>query len=134
VRVSFATRQSVGSGESATDINAFSIEVVDQAGRQDWRVKFHVLGIFGQGPKQLFIEASDRALGERLERSGVLDAVSAVSSPTRDYVTVAYDARRRSLTYTDDVSPRRISSRERFAAQLALVARLAEINAQVNPA
>ena len=99
VRVSFTTGQSVGSGESATAINAFYIEVVDLAGRQDWRIKFYVSGLLGQGAKQLHIEVQDKTLGERLERSGVLDAVSAVSAPTQDYVTVAYEARRQILLH-----------------------------------
>lgn len=133
VRVSFTTGQSVGSGEGATAINALCIEVVDLAGRQDWRIKFHLSGLLGQGPKQLYIEVQDTALGKRLERSGVLDAVSAVSAPTQDYVTVAYEARRKILTYTDDVSPRRVPSHKDFAVQLELVARLAEVNAQAKP-
>jgi len=88
--------------------------------------------LLGQGPKQLYIEAQDKALGERLDRSGVLAAVSTVSAPTQTYVTVEYQARRQTLTYTDDVSPRRIPSHKQFAAQLELVARLAEVNEQVN--
>ncbi len=133
VRVSFTPSQSVGSGDSATSINAFYIEVIDLPGRQDWRIKFYVSGFFGQSPKQLYIEVQDKALGERLDRSGVLAAVSSVSAPTQPYVTVQYAARRQTLTYTDDVSPRRIPSHKQFAAQLALVARLAEVNQQVNP-
>ena len=131
--MSFTPAQSVGSGDSATWINAFYIDVMDLVGRQDWRIKFYASGLLGQGPKQLYIEVEDKALGERLERSGVLDAVSTVSAPTQGYVTVQYEARRRTLTYTDDVSRRRIPSHEQFAAQLELVARLAEVNAQVNP-
>lgn len=133
VRASFTPGQSVGSGDSATTINAFYIEVTDLPGRQDWRIKFHVSGLFGQGQKQLHIEVQDQELGERLDQAGVLAIVSAVSAPTRDYVTVAYEARRKTLTYTDDVSPRRVPSQEQFAAQLASVARLAEVNEQLNP-
>jgi hypothetical protein len=133
VRVSFTPGQSVGSGDSASAINAFHIEVMDQAGRQDWSISFHLSGFLGQGPKELFIEVKDAALGKRLEHAGVLDAVSAVSAPTQGYVTVAYEARRQVLTYTDDVSPRRIPSSDLFAAQLELVTRLAEVNAQLNP-
>ena len=132
VRVSFTPGQSVGSGDSATTINAFYIEAINLPGQQDWRIKFYVSGSFGQGAKQLQIEVKDTALGERLERSGVLDAVSAVSAPTQDYVTVEYEARRQTLTFTDDVSPRRVPSHQQFATQLALVARLAQVNEQVN--
>lgn len=96
-------------------------------------MKFYLTGLVGQGPKQLTIEVQDKALGERLELSDVLAGVAAVSAPTQDYVTVAYEARRKTLTYTDDMTPRRIPSHARFAAQLELVARLAEVNDQVNP-
>jgi len=133
VCVSFFSGCSVGYGESATSINAFYITVLNQAGRQDWRIQFCRSGFLGRGPKKLFIETRDVALGERLHHSGVLDAIYAVSAPTDDYVTVAYSTWLQTLTYTDDVSPRRISSHEQFAVQLELVARLAEINAQVNP-
>jgi hypothetical protein len=133
VRVSFTTRQNVGSGESATWINAFHIEVTELAGRQDWRLKFHQKGFFGPSQKELYIEVKDEALGQRLERAGVLAEVAAVSAPTDCYVTVEYEARRKVLTFTDDVSPRRVPSHEQFTAQLLLVARLAEINEQVNP-
>ena len=132
LRVSFAGRTSVGSGESATSINAFYIEVLQLPGRENWRIKFYGPGLLRQGPNAPFIEA-ETALGDRLKRAGVLEAVSKVSTPTEGYVTVAYDARRQVLTYTDDVSPRWLPSPEAFAMQLVLAARLAAINAQVNP-
>jgi hypothetical protein len=118
----------------AVTINAFYIEVMDLPGHQDWKIRFYVFGTFGQGPKKLVIEAKDFALGERLAQSSVLAAVYAVSAPTDYYLTVAYDARSRILTYTDDVSPRSVPLREKFAAQLELVARLVAINGQVNAA
>jgi len=132
VRVSFSPGQSVGSGEGATTINAFHIEILNLPGGKDWRIKYHLSGIFGQGPKQLIIEVPDQALGEHLERSGVLTEVAAVSSPTQDYVTVTYEARQKKLTYTDDMTPRRLPTNQEFSAQLKLAARLAEINDQVN--
>jgi hypothetical protein len=58
--------------------------------------------------------------------------VGAVSSPALSYVTVQYETRTRTLTYTDDVSPLRVPSRERFAVYLALVARLAAANSRGN--
>ena len=133
VRVSFTPGQSVGSRDSATAINAFYIEVQNLPGRQDWRIKFYLAGLLGQGSKQLTIEVQDQALGERLEQSGALSAVAAVSVPTQPYVTVAYEARQKTLTYTDDMTPRQIPSRAQFAAQLELVTRLAEVNDRVNP-
>ena len=88
--------------------------------------------MFGQGAKCLHIEAHDKALAERLKRAGVVAEVEAMSAPTTYYVTVAYESRRRTLTYTDDVSPQRISSRDQFTKKLALAVRLSQINERVN--
>ncbi len=134
VRVSFSPKQSVGSGDSATWINAFYIEVTDLPGKHDWQIRFRVTGAFGQGLKCLSIEAQDEALAERLDHSGAIAEVEAVSAPTTDYVTVAYESRRKTLTYTDDVSPRWIASHDQFTKQLALTARLSQINERVNSA
>ena len=62
----------------------------------------------------------------------MIEAVSKVSRPSEDYVAVAYDARRKALIYMDDVSPQKVPSLKQFAVQLELVARLVEINEQVN--
>jgi hypothetical protein len=133
MRVYYSPGQSVGAGEGASQINAFHIEVLDLPGKQDWRIKFHLSGLFGQGAKQLLIEVSDTSLGERLERTGVLSAIAAVNIPTQPYVTVAYEARQKKLTFTDDMTPQKLPTPEQFAAQLKLVARLTEVNDLVNP-
>jgi hypothetical protein len=125
-------KQNLGSGESATWIHAFHIEVSDLTGKQDWQIHFMQTGMFGQGDKRLTIGVRDEALGERLYDSGVIAQVGRVSSPTDSYVTVKYETKRGILTYTDDVSPKRIPSREQFEAQLALAAVLATLNEQVN--
>jgi hypothetical protein len=135
VQVYFEQR-SVGFGggrSSATSrINAFCIAVPDQPGDADWRLQFHVTGLLGQGPRELGFGMDDEPLRGRLVQAGVIADVGAVSSPTLSYVTVEYEKRSRTLTYTDDVSPSRVPSRARFAVYLALVARLAALNARVN--
>lgn len=131
--VTFFPDQSVGTGESATRINAFIIEVLHVSGQQDWHLQFYVTGWLGQGPKELIIHAQDQALGERLRQSDVLQAVSGVSAPTDSYVTVGYEARRQRLTYTDDVSPGKVPSLQHYAKQLALLDHLVAVNAIVNP-
>lgn len=133
VMVFFSPEQNVGSGDSATRINAFYIEVINLAGQQDWRIKFQVSGLLGQGPKELIIHAPDEALGDRLYQSGVLTAVDRVSAPTSSYVTVQYEAQWQRLTYTDDVSPEKIPSLQHYTRQLELVAHLVEVNNQPNP-
>jgi hypothetical protein len=47
-------------------------------------------------------------------------------------MTVEFETRTQTLTYTDDVSPSRVPNLARFAVHLALVARLAALNARVN--
>lgn len=118
--------------ENSTGFNAFYIEAADVPGQLDWKIQFHVSGLLGQGPKELHIHVADKRLGERLAQAGVIDAVAKVSTPTEDYVTVAFDARRNILTYTDDVSPKSVPSRQRFEVQLELLTRLVEINEKVN--
>jgi hypothetical protein len=63
----------------------------------------------------------------------VLSDIAAVNTPAQPYVTVAYDARQKTLTYTDDMTPCKIPTPEQFAAHLKLVARLADVNRQANP-
>ncbi|MGZ5801278.1 MAG: hypothetical protein ACXWJZ_11675 [Burkholderiaceae bacterium] len=133
LRVTYAPRTSVGPGNLRMYINGFYIEASDIPGEQDWRILFFVTGPLGQGPRKLFIKA-DKDLTARLESSGVLQDIAAVSSAVQDYVTVAYSARLKTLTYTDDVSPNSVSTPHHFEKQLALMARLIQVNAQVNAA
>jgi len=132
LRISYSPKQPLGSGESATYFNAFHIQVIDLPGRSPWRIPFELTGVLGQGPKRLYIEAQDEALKERLRQSGILREVAEVSAPTTYYVTVDYDPRQKTLTYTDDVSPAVVPSLHDFQKQLDLVARLVEIHQSVN--
>lgn len=136
MQVFIEPQRSVGllGDESSTTsrMNAFCIAIPDLPGNADWRLQFHVTGLLGQGGRELAFGMNDEALRGRLAQAGVVADVSAVSSPTLSYVTVQYEVRTRTLTYTDDVSPSRVPSRARFAVHLALVARLAALNARVN--
>jgi hypothetical protein len=136
VHVFFEPQRSVGLLGDASSVtsrmNAFSIAIPDLPGGADWRLQFHVTGVFGQGGRELGFGMADEPLRRRLEQAGVIADVGAVSSPTLSYVTVQYETRTRTLTYTDDVFPLRVPSRERFAVYLALVARLAVLNSRAN--
>jgi hypothetical protein len=136
VHVFFEPQRSVGPGGASSArssrINAFCIAIPDLPGKADWRLQFHVTGLLGQEGRELGFGMDDAPLRRRLEQAGVLADVGAVSSPTLSYVTVQYETRTRTLTYTDDVSPARVPSRARFTVHLALVARLAALNARVN--
>lgn len=125
----------LGDESSVTSrMNAFSIAIPDLPGSADWRLQFHVTGLLGQGGRELGFGMADEPLRRRLEEAGVIGDVGAVSRPTLSYVTVQYETRTQTLTYTDDVSPSRVPSHERFAVHLALVARLTELNTRVNAA
>jgi hypothetical protein len=113
-------------------MNAFSIAIPNLPGGADWRLQFHVTGTFGQGGRELGFVMNDKPLRLRLEEAGVIADVGAVSSPTLSYMTVEFETRTQTLTYTDDVSPSRVPNQARFAVHLALVARLAALNARVN--
>ena len=138
VQVFFEPQRSVGSSGNASSatsrMNAFSIAIPNLPGAADWRLQFHVTGTFGQGGRELGFGMVDESLRQRLEEAGVIADVGAVSSPTLSYVTVQYEARTQTLTYTDDVSPSRVPNLARFAVHLALAARLAALNARVNVA
>ena len=138
VQVFFEPQRSVGSSGNASSatsrMNAFSIAIPDLPGASDWRLQFHVTGTFGQGGRELGFGMVDESLRQRLEEADVIADVGAVSSPTLSYVTVQYEARTQTLTYTDDVSPSRVPNLARFAVHLALAARLAALNARVNVA
>ena len=138
VEISAEPKRSVGlvggSAAVTSRINAFNIAIPDQPGAADWQLQFHVTGTFGQGGRQLGVRLADGPLQQRLEQAGVLDNVGAVSSPTQSYVTVQYEKRTQTLTFTNDVAPLTVPNSARFAALLALTARLAAINARVNVA
>jgi hypothetical protein len=125
-------KTSVGQGESATHINAFMVKVLDQPGEKDWWLTFHVTGLLGQGPRRLAVSARTDELAERLRASGIIDDVEQVSAPTQTYTTVAYDSFQKRLTYTDDVSPRKLPPQEHVQRYLELATRLAAVNKIVN--
>jgi hypothetical protein len=122
----------VGSGESASTMNAFYVEVSDLPGVRNWSIKFYVTGLLGQGPKKLYIETIDEAFGERLLRSGIIDEVAAFCTPTTDYVAVAYDMRRKTVTLTTDILREKLPSPKNFVRQAALAVRLAQVNEHAN--
>jgi hypothetical protein len=132
VHVFFNPRQTVGAFDKTSRMNDFSIAVPGLPGGADWRLQFHVTGLLGQGGRELGLSTDDELLRRRLEAAGVIADVGAVSGPTLSYVTVQYETRTQTLTYTDDVSPARVPSRARFAVHLALVARLVTLNTRVN--
>ena len=133
MRISFTTNVPIGSGDTAYRMNAFYVEAPDLAGEANWQISFSS-SRWSSLAKDLVASSPDAALAERLNGSGALDLIAAVNVASYSYVVAAYDAGTKVLTYTDDVSPRRVPMPDHFTRQLDLVARLAAINAAVNPA
>jgi hypothetical protein len=132
VRLSFTPGQSVGSGEGALSFNAFHTAVLDVAGEASWRVRFYPTSLLGN-EKRLHIESKDAAFADRLHRSGALDAIAAVSTPSHHYVVAEFDARSQALTCTDDVSPRKVPTDAQLTRYLDLATYLADLNARLDP-
>jgi hypothetical protein len=134
VRLTFSPKMNVNSstGETRSRINAFHVQILELPGKTDWWLKFHLSGLLGQGRKQLGIRAREAGLAERIRLSGVVEEVERVTNPSDTYIAVSYESFFKTLTYTDDVSPRKIPSEADLLKQLALAIRLATVNAQIN--
>lgn len=134
IRMSSAPGSAAGEGEGADTVNEFIVAVSGVQGRHSWAFRFHVTGLFGQGPKELLIEVADPALGDRLIEAGALAQATTFFAATAVYKAVAYDARSKVLTCTDDVKPRKLPSPRRAQDQMALAVALASINERVDSA
>ena len=132
LHLTYAANTSVGTGDSATRMNEFIVDVTGVAGGQSWRALFRVTGLLGQGTKKLQLELQDQALGGRLVDAGLLAEVEAVCSPTTVYAAAAFDARQRRLSVVDDVSPKKLPDATACEHLITLALRVAEINERVN--
>lgn len=123
---------STASGEVGIPFHALKIEVLDLPGQQFWNIEFAASGLFGSGAFKPRVVTRDSALQKRLEATSILEEVSQVGSSTKTYLTVEYNALKKTLVYTDDISPLRVPTQDQFARQLVLAGRLADLNQQVN--
>lgn len=128
VRATMAPDQNRYSGESGDRYNYFDVALLDVPGRHDWRVELET-AILGFGRDGWKITAGDPALVERLQGAGVLALITRFGQPE-----VAYQARGKTLLYSEDVTPNWIAMPARFQEGLELLLALARINAEVNPA
>lgn len=120
------------SGEGGGNFQALKIEIMNLPGRQIWYIAFEATKL-GFGPNQpKLVVVRDPALEARFKATSILEEVGRVSAATSTYVTVQYQPAQKKLTYTDDISPRRIPTQEQFEQQLALAARLADLNESFN--
>ena len=115
-------------GESGHNYNYFDVALLGVAGSQDWSIEYRT-ALWGIQQEGWHIESKDAALQERLRASGIIDLVSRFGSPA-----VKYGSRERTLLYSEEVTPLWTPMPERFREELDLLLRLAQMNAEVNPA
>jgi hypothetical protein len=116
--------------------NAFDVEVQDVTGESDWSLTFG-----RHSMKQILTRdeswkwSADGDLLARLQSSNIIAELEAFAGAgVRGLPTVTYNARQKTLTHRDNVSPNIAPSAEHFQKQLQLALRLAEINQEVNRA
>ncbi len=121
-------------GGSAHRYNAFEVEVQNVAGERDWSLKFglhSVSQILSRDESWKFL--ADEDLLQRLESSNIIGELETFAGAgVRGFPTVIYNARQKTLTHRDNISPNLAPSVSHFEKQLALALRLAEISEQVN--
>lgn len=101
-----------------------------QGGRgQDWSVNYGGEKLLGFGEKRWHVKTKDDALKDRLASARVVEIVAV--RPQHSHVS--YKAKRGALVYQETIGGAfAVPAPEEFKAQLELLARLAEVNRQVN--
>lgn len=126
--------------ESTTDYtitgvkyNYFDVALTGVPGRQNWSVDYRYT-VLGLGQPGWSVQSKDGALKAALEGAGVIDLVANFGQPPRHFhqPPVEYRQASKTLLYRADVSPVMAPAPQQFDQMMALLARLAEINAQVN--
>jgi hypothetical protein len=128
--------------ESTTDYNItgvkynyFDVALKGLPGRQDWTVDYRYTAL-GLGQPGWSVQTKDSALQAALEAAGVIGLVANFGQPPQHFHQPPVEYRRASgtLLYRADVSPVVAPTPQQFEQMMALLTRLAEINAQVNSA
>lgn len=96
---------------------------------QDWSVRYGGERLFGSGKQHWHVKTKDDALKARLVAARVLELVAVRPQHTE----VNYKAKLGTLVYQEDATGAfDVPAPEEFKAQLELLARLADVNRQVN--
>ena len=127
VRAAMVPNRNRYSGESGHYYNHFEVALLEVPGRQDWSIEYKtkILG-FGQTGWQ--IDTEDAALRDRLIGSGVIDEIARMGPEE-----IRYQARAKTLLYSEDVTPLWVPAPGRFQEELELLLLLARVNGEVNP-
>ena len=98
----------------------------------DWKAAYgyeHTSDIF-RGQESWYIKTKNEALKRELLRLGLLDEMARSGT----YPRISYSARRRTLSLEEDLLGSGMPTPEHFRSRLALLARLAQLNEEVNSA
>jgi hypothetical protein len=112
--------------EGSDRYNYFDVAFVDLPGQRDWRIVYKT-SVLGMGTTGWQIEAANPALGAQLQEMDIIPTLSRWGSPT-----IEYSARKRTLSYSEDITPRWVPTPERFGEELQLLLQLAQLNEQMN--
>jgi hypothetical protein len=113
----------------------FEAALQDVPGRVDWQVEYKA-GLLGFGKESWQLQAEDPAVADRLLRAGVIELIRPLAEARAvppALPTVKYLRRDATISYSEDSGTTWIPSPDRFREQLALLVRLAQLNADGNP-
>lgn len=127
VRAAMVPNRNRYSGESGPRYNYFEIALLEVPGKQDWRIE-HKTAVLGFGQTGWQIETADTALKERLLASEVINKIAHMGPEE-----IRYQARAKTLLFSEDVTPGWAPAPDRFQAELELLLLLARVNREVNP-
>lgn len=114
--------------------NAFDVEVQNVAGERDWNLTW---GMHSMGQilsrEQSWKWSADEDLLQRLQSSNIIAELETFAGAgVRGLPTVIYNARQKTLTHRDNISPDIAPSEAHFQKQLDLALCLAHLNEQIN--
>lgn len=116
------------SDDSSTEY-FYELTLTSAAHGRDWTVTYGSDKLFGMGQKGWLVKARDESLKQRLTDAGTVDLVQGGEG----HPEVSYKAKHGVLKYEQRVGGMfALPTAEQFDRQLDLLARLAQINQQVN--
>ena len=120
--------------DGGSKYNYFDVALTGVPGRHNWAVDYR-RSVLGVGQSGWRVETKDGALQAALAAAGVTDLVAPFGQPPQHFhlPPVQYSRGEQTLRYRADLSPALAPTPQQFGQMVELLARLAVINAQVNP-
>jgi hypothetical protein len=119
-----------GTTDKSQRYNAFEVAVLDVPGENDWSLIWgsHTVGQIFSRDESWRWSSENTKLRDRLRDTEIVAELERFGGAgVRGFPTLRYNARAKSLTHRDNVSPGIAPSQEHFRKQLDLVVRLAQI-------